>query len=659
MDDEGNWVRRRHQADTDRDPANKPATESDAGKRVRRRPHGSVVRAIVLVTGLTMLLPILGGGLSQSVAAGTPVQKGTIPVSTTNGHAGLYAWGAATMPDGSVIVGDYWNGRVVHYATDGTNLGVLFSLNDPGSPMTGNDAPYGLAVDQHTRVIYVGTYYINPSAPSVIQRWVPDPITGVYSQISPIAYSGFNYPSRVAVANDGTVYVADMRANRIFVFGSSGTFKFSWGGTGSGSGQFNQPRGIGFDRSSPQRLYVADANNNRVQVFDTSGTFLFKFGSVGKKQNQFRGNLRGLAVDPARNAVYVVDDASNYVYKFDLAGNWLAVIGGPGGLSQITCCSTPGGKFSNGGREATVDGNGNLWVADMPNFRVQVFNPAGQFLFAEPSPPENPPDGAFNEPRGVGVDSAGNVIVADTHNFRIEKFNSARTWQWSEGYRGGNSGYSMNYPGGVGTDPSDNSILIADTENNQIKKFDSNGVFIWTAGKHAGNGPGIFNQPSDVAVGSDGKVYVADTFNARVQVLDGADGHFLRAFGSKASAGGLFSAPTGITLDRTNQNIYVADPGRRLVFVFANDGTLLRSIGTGKLKKPYDVAVSATSVFVSDRNLDQVLIFNKADGSYVGAYGGPGAGAGKFQDPQGIEIGPDGFIYVADTSNDRIDVFQP
>src|SRR5206468_312303 len=107
-------------------------------------------------------------GSTASVRAATlatPVHLGSIPSPHIDGHAGLYAFGAATMPDGSVIVGDYWNGRVLHYAQDGTPLGVLFSIVQPGQAVTPNTAPYGLAVAADGTV-YVGTYYIDPKIPS-------------------------------------------------------------------------------------------------------------------------------------------------------------------------------------------------------------------------------------------------------------------------------------------------------------------------------------------------------------------------------------------------------------------------------------------------------------------------------------------------------------
>src|SRR5205814_353165 len=80
--------------------------------------------------------------------------------------------------------------------------------------------------------------------------------------------------------------------------------------------------------------------------------------------------------------VYAVDGNSNYINKYELDGNPLIRFGGTGGRVGVTvCCSTPLGKFQDGGRESTVDGSGNLWVADMPAFRAQVFGPEGTPLF--------------------------------------------------------------------------------------------------------------------------------------------------------------------------------------------------------------------------------------------------------------------------------------
>jgi tripartite motif-containing protein 71 len=598
-----------------------------------------------LATAVLVLASSVSLGSQAASAVTTPLFLGNLPSPGVDGHAGVYAWGAATLPDGSVIIGDYWNGRVLHYAKDGADLGVLFSIVQPGKPVTSNTAPYGLAVDETTGVVYVGTYYIDPKIPSVVQRWAPDAITGVYQQQTPISYSGFLYPSRVAVANDGRVYVADMNANKIFVFNSAGSFLFSWGSFGTGNGQFKQPRGLAFDQSNPQRLYVADANNVRVQVFNTSGVYQFQFKS------HLKGNLRGLAVDPARDAVYVVSITGQAVFKYNLSGVWLMNIGSAGGLSQTTCCSTPSGQFSNGGREITVAGDGNIWVGDMPNFRVQVFSPAGQFQFSRPSPAENPPAGGFNAPRGVEVDGSGNVVVADSYNQRIEKFDASGSWVWSIGVRGNATGYFLNYPGAVATDPGDGSVVIADTANSRIKKFTANGVFVWQQGAGTGGDGETYNQPAGVAVGQDGTVYVADTRNKRIQVLDGATGVLQSTFGTSN-----LTTPNGLTVDPATGNIFVADSGRKAVQVFTAGGSFARSITATAMKRPYDVAVDDTSVYVTDRGQNKFFMFTKATGALVGSFGALGSGNGQFQDPQGIGFG-DGELFISDVKNDRIQVW--
>ncbi len=191
--------------------------------------RGWIARAAVALVVLACSVP-------SAVSAATPpvpIADGQLPSPFVSGHAALYGWGAATLADGSVIIGDIWNRRVVHFATDGTNLGVLFNLP------AGFD-PYGLAVDRSTGVVYVGN-----SGCCVVQRWGPG--AGGYTQLTSITNSAFKYPGRVAVADNGDVYVADMTLSKIFVYDSNGNSLFSFGSQGPGAGQMHQPRGMAFD----------------------------------------------------------------------------------------------------------------------------------------------------------------------------------------------------------------------------------------------------------------------------------------------------------------------------------------------------------------------------------------------------------------------------
>lgn len=581
---------------------------------------------------------LLTGVPARATVSPNPTPVGDVPNPFTDGAAGSYAWGAATMGDGSVVVGDIWNRRVLHYDTSGNLLGVLFA-------QTRGDAPYGLGVDRLN-----GTVYVGRASSTGVERWIPNAVTHVYFLAGILHSPDMVYPSRVAVADDGTVYIADMLADKIFVFsGSTHMLLSSFGSRGHSAGQFIQPRGLAFDGSNPQRLYIMDAYNERVEVFDPSGNYLFQFGSKGTLPGQFRGeNTRGLTIDRAHGWVFVVDIGAGVIDKFDLAGNFLLAIGS----SNTSQFPPPLGTFSQGGREVTIDGAGHLWVGDMPDFRVQVFDGAtGQPLMMRPDPAQLPPDGAFNDPRGLTLDSQGNLYVADTHNFRVEKFDSSGNFLWAIGSRGRSQLDNFAYSRNMASDPLDSSFYLADTYNNAIDHFDTNGTLIWRA-SGAGNGPGEFAYPSGVGVGPDRNVYIADSHNQRIQVLDHQTGAFVRYFSCTPC-----NDPRGVAVDPTNGNIYVADMNAALI-EFNNAGTYVAALatkgtGVGQLSTASDVAVDSKFIYVADGGADQVKIWSLADGSFVTGF--RGTQSARMRLPSAVAINPlNGRLFVAEEYNDRV-----
>ena len=428
----------------------------------------------------------------------------------------------------------------------------------------------------------------------------------------------------------------DSRADNYEIHNPDGSFIAQCGVHGTGPGQFNRPRGAAFDGAG--NLYIADNNNMRVQVLDTNvtgcPTFVRQWSvdSSGESGN-FHGDLRGLAVDRTNGWVYVVDGVSQYTDKYTTTGTYLLSFGGQG---------TAPGKFIDGGRGVAVDPAGNVWVGDMPNFRVQKFSPSGAPLLVAPNPPMPPPDGGFNAPTDVGIDAAGNVFVSDTHNWRNQKFSPTGTFLLKWGQRGfGN--YAFNYQKSLDVDRSDGSVLVADSDAGAIKKYTNDGVWEWTStgfGKVKSLG---------VEVGPDGTVYATDFAHGSVQVIS-SSGVPIREF-----AVGVFQEPRGLCYDTSDGTLWIVDRPAGKVYHYSVTGTPLGSIGTkgtavDQLWDAQSCAISGNNLFIADNKANKVKVFTKA-GAFVGAFS---AGI----NPHGVEIGPDGNLYVTATWTEQILVYR-
>jgi uncharacterized protein (TIGR03663 family) len=266
-------------------------------------------------------------------------------------------------------------------------------------------------------------------------------------------------PKNVAVATDGTVYVADGTAHRIMRYAPDGTLLSKWGSEGNQPGQFREPWGIAVDGLG--NVYVADTWNHRIQKFDPTGRFLLQWGKFADVQNQ------------------------------------------PGG--------TPGAFY--GPRGLAIDAEGNVLVVDTGNERVQRFSPDGAFIGQYGS--YGSAEGQFVEPVGVGVDAQGNVYVADTWNRRIQKldaqFRFLQAWEMS--------GWTSDSPvikPFLAVDPL-GAVIASDPEWHRLVRLTAEGAVGAVWGKY-GSDESSLNLPLGVALDRDGNVYVADSVNRRVLV---------------------------------------------------------------------------------------------------------------------------------------------
>ena len=581
--------------------------------------RGTLVRRLATAgLGLTCavaitVLPAADGG------AATPPVVTPVRIIGGPGHAGLYGWGAATMSDGSVLIGDYWNYRVQQYEKDGTLRRTAVAKDGH------HQAPFDVAVDLRDDSIYVS----DTDGGRNIDKYDKQ---GNYL-FSFGGQSWFKYPSWLEVDSTGRIVVGDSTGNTMTVVSPTGTKLYTFGSSGTGLGQFKDPRGMGMD--AQDNLYVADNGNKRIEVFSlgaNGATFLRSWTTPG-------GDYRGLTVDKANGWVYLVNAGAGKIEKYSLTGQALASWGGFGMAA---------GKFLDGGRGITVDGDGNVWVGDMPNFRAQKFSPTGQFLLQAPNPAEPPPPGGFAMPGSAATDAAGNLFVIDTYNWRVQKLgpDGAFIRQW--GRRGGAvDQYGLQYPRGIAVDRRDGSVVVADTDNSVLKKYTGDGVYVWKSGT---------TKSFAVDVGPDGMIYAPD-FQSNVLRVYNPDGTVNGTLGS-----GLLSNPRGVAVD-SDGTIWVANRNSGAVIHFSANGNELGRFGTtgstdSTLAGAADVEVDANYVYVADQTANKVKVFSKT-GDFLLAFGGGGKGLGRMQGPAGLDIGPDGHLYVTEFTfgNERVQEF--
>ena len=188
------------------------------------------------------------------------------------------------------------------------------------------------------------------------------------------------WPTAIALDKDENVYVSDEDLQRISIFNKDGEFLSKWGEAGNGDGQFNGPSGLAFD--SQDNLFIVDSANNRVQKFSKEGNFLAKWGQSGNGEGEF--NLPwGIDIDKEDN-VYIADWRNNRVQKFAPDGQYLMIIGTPGKWTprrpnHQEIYAAPDGELSRPA-DVAVDKDGDIWVTDNRNDRVEVFGPDGSFL---------------------------------------------------------------------------------------------------------------------------------------------------------------------------------------------------------------------------------------------------------------------------------------
>lgn len=213
-------------------------------------------------------------------------------------------------------------------------------------------------------------------------------------------------PVGVAVADDGTLYVSDAKSQAVYVYDAAQRFKVAYGG----ADLFGRPTAIALSGDG-KKLAVCDTRRHLVHVIDTdTGGVAFTLG------DRVHGDRQG-------------------EFNFPVA--------------------------------AAFDEEGYLYVSDYLNFRIQVFDPAGDLDLVFGSGGDRPGD--LNRPRGLAADAANGVLYEVDGAFQVvQMFNlDGELLMWF-GEPGTGPG-QLSLPSGIAR--RDDLLVVADTLNRRVQLF--------------------------------------------------------------------------------------------------------------------------------------------------------------------------------------------
>jgi DNA-binding beta-propeller fold protein YncE len=281
-------------------------------------------------------------------------------------------------------------------------------------------------------------------------------------------------------------------------------------------------------------------------------------------------------------------------------------------LGTIGSQGSASGKFLNPGSIEFSPTENLVYVSDMHNNRIQIFDTKGRFNSSWTD--QGIKKGEFNHPGDIGVDAiTGYVYVSDIDRNTIQKFDASGKFITKWGSTGTADG-QFNQAGDIAVDTAKRFVYVTDVHNNRIQKFDTNGNFITKWGS-AGSGDGQFKFPTGITIDLDGMIYVADTFNDRIQKFD-TNGNFITKWGSPGTRAGSFDRPDGITYDIDSDLLYVSDRKNKRIQVLTEDGDLFYNLDLAKATndvsiKPRDVAIDRDGkLFVVDKDNNKIHVFN-------------------------------------------------
>jgi uncharacterized protein (TIGR03437 family) len=299
----------------------------------------------------------------------------------------------------------------------------------------------------------------------------------------------------------------------------------------------------------------------------------------------------------------------------------------------------------------------------------------------------------LSSPNGMAFSSSGDLYFADSANQRVRKISggniSTVAGNGTAGFSGDKAAATsaeLHGPSSVALDSSGN-LYIADTGNHVIRMVSTGGTITTVAGINTGGysgdtGPAVNAQlsfPGGIAIDSSGNMFIADSGNNVIREVSG--GNITTILGD-GLAGVFLVDPEALVLDGKG-NLYICEgDGLRVVKFNIADKTTVEIAGNGNLgfagdfgpateatlTEPRAIAVDANGyVYIADTNNERIRkvgldgTITTIAGNGKPAFGGddgPAVSASVWA-PHGVAVDSSGNLYIGDTENNRIRVIKP
>jgi len=272
-------------------------------------------------------------------------------------------------------------------------------------------------------------------------------------------------------------------------------------------------------------------------------------------------------------------------------------------------------------------------------------------IIAGPKEPSERPASVLQQPYAVTTDLNRRIFVTDVPAGLVHVFDFGK-----HEYRVLGAGNHLRAPLGIASDREGN-IYVSDIVLRTVFMYDSTGKFIRYLKKPRGD-ESYFDGPRGIAVDSaTGRIYVCDTPRHMVIVLD-KKGHVIASLGKRGggTGPGEFKRPTQVVANAGE--LLVLDSGNSRLQFLNQQGHFLKEIQLANVGRSAGLAEDgAGNIYLTDPELNNFQAFSP-DGQRLYLFGETGTGAGQFNGLSGAWVDSGHCLYLVDTNNQRVQLFQ-